>query len=94
GTTFVESRDTATFGTVKGSFAITEFLRLTGGVAFGERLYDIIEMDARDEYGYILFVGATVTVYKGISARVGYSYGTENPKFIKRGVNFGLALKF
>ena len=94
GASFIESRDTASFGTVKGDFAITDFLRWTAGVAFGQRLYDIFELDAAQENGYILFTGLTVKIYKGIVGKVGYSYGTEDPKFVKRSINFDLTVKF
>lgn len=94
GVSFMEAHDTAHLGTVKGDFAITDFLHWSCGVAFGERLYDINGFDARAEQGYILFTGCTITLYKGISFRAGYSYGAEKPKFIKRGINFALSARF
>jgi hypothetical protein len=94
GISFIEGRDTAHFGTFKGDFAITNFLHLSGGIAFGERLYDIFALDARQEVGYILFTGVNVNLYKGINFRLGYSYGEEAPKFIKRSVDFALSTKF
>jgi len=94
GISFIEARDTAHFGVVKGDFEITNFLHWSAGVAFGGRLYDIFELDAREEFGYILFTGANVNVYKGINFRAGYSYGTEKPKFMKHSLNFGLSAKF
>ena len=94
GVSFIESRDTAQFATFKGNFAITEFLHWSAGIAFGERLYDIYELDARQESGYILYTGFNIRVYKGINFRVGCSYGTEKPKFIKRSLNFALSAKF
>ena len=94
GVGWIEARDTANFGVVKGSFLITDFLRYYCGIAFGERLYDIFGLPAHKETGYIGFMGINLTVYKGISARVGCSYGTETPKFIKRSLDFGLNVKF
>lgn len=94
GTAFMEGHDTAYFGTVKGSFAVTKFLQWWGGVSVGERLYDIFELDAHEEFGYALFTGLTFNVYKGVSIRGGYSYGTEEPKFIKRSLNFAVSVKF
>lgn len=94
GASFMEAHDTASFGTIKGDFAITKFLRWNCGVAFGERLYDIYNLKARKECGYVLFTGFNYNLYKGINLRVGYSYGTEAPKFIKRSLNFSLAIKF
>ena len=94
GVSYIESRDTSQFGTVGGNFAITDFLRFSLGVAFGQRLYDIYELDAWREFGYILFTGLNFKVYKGISFRAGYSYSEEKPRFIKRSLNFALAVKF
>ena len=94
GASYIEARDTASFGTIQGNFAITKFLQWYCGLAFGGRLYDIYGLDAHDEYGYILFTGIKLNIYKGIYFRAGYSYGTEKPKFIKRSVNFGLSVKF
>jgi hypothetical protein len=94
GISMIEGRGSGSFGTVKGSFAITNFLNLYGGAAFGQWLYDIYGLKASNEAGYILFTGINMKVYKGINARFGYSYGTENPKFIKRSLDFGLSVKF
>lgn len=94
GVSYIEDRDTAQFGSFRGNFAITNFLNFIAGVAVGQRLYDIYGLDAHEEFGYILFTGLNFKVYKGISARVGYSYSTEAPKFIKRSLNFGLSVKF
>lgn len=95
GAGFIESRDTAYFGTVKGNFAITKFLRTNLGVAFGERLYDINALNAaQKEFGYILFGGLALNIYKDINAKIGCSYSTEKPKFIKRSLDFALSLKF
>lgn len=95
GASGIEGRGLANFGTVKGNFAITSFLDWMGGIAFGERLYDIYGFDrASAERGFILFTGVNMEIYKDIKFRVGYSYGTEAPKFIKRSVNFGISAKF
>jgi len=94
GASFMEGHDTAHFGTMRGSFAITKFLQWRPGFSFGQRLYDINGFDAAKEYGFILFSDFVFNLYKGINLRVGYSYGTERPKFIKRGLNFGLSIKF
>ncbi len=60
GASWVESRDEANFGTVKGNFAITDFLNLYAGTAFGQRLYDIYGLHAYRETGYILFTGVAL----------------------------------
>lgn len=94
GVSYIEARDTAQFGTIKGNFAITEFLQWWGGIAFGERLYDIYGLDAHEERGYIMFTGLTFNLYKGVSVRGGYLYGTEKPKFMKHSLAFNLTIKF
>lgn len=94
GVSYIESRDTANLGTIKGDFAITKFLRWSAGISVGQRIYDIYEMDAKDEFGFVLFTGFNINIYKGISARLGYSYSEEQPKFIKRSVSFALSAKF
>jgi len=94
GATIIEGRGTGSFGNFRGDFAITDFLHLWTGVAVGQWLYDIYGYDASKEFGYILSIGLTAKIYKGVSARVGYSYSTEEPKFIKRSLMFGLSAKF
>jgi hypothetical protein len=90
----VESRGLAHFGTVKGNFAIGKYFSWLIGAAVGRRLYDIFELPARDQFGYIGFTGIGINLYKGISARIGYAYGTEKPDFIKRSVFADLSLRF
>lgn len=90
----IERRDTAKLCNLKGSFAITDFLRLIGGFTIGERIYDIYGLKASKEFGYSAFGAVNITFLKDINFRIGYSYGTEEPKFIKRSLNFGLNIKF
>ena len=94
GSTLTESRGIAQFGTVKGNFALTKRLSLLLGAAVGERLYDIYELPARDQSGYIIFTGLNFKVCPWAIARIGYSYGTEKPDFIKRSINTSFSLKF
>jgi len=94
GATWIEGRGTGSFGNFRGDFAITDFLHLWTGVAIGQWLYDIYGLAPSKEFGYILSAGINLRVYKGINARVGYSYSTEEPKFIKRSLIFGLSAKF
>ena len=94
GVVYKEHSSTGYFGTFKGNFAITKLLNLYAGVAVGERLYDIYELKACKENGYILFTGLSYKFFKDWSARFGISYGTEEPKFIKRSLDLGLSLKF
>ena len=92
GMNFIENREEAYFGTVKGNFVITDRVQFWSGVAFGQRLYDIFGV--KGENGYILFGGLTFNVYKDINVKVGGSYGQEDPKFIKRGLMFDASVKF
>jgi hypothetical protein len=94
GATWIEGRGTGSFGNFRGEFAITDFLHLYSGVAVGQWLYDIYGLAPSEEFGYILSVGLNAKIYKGINARVGYSYSMEDPKFIKRSLSFGLSAKF
>lgn len=92
GTNWIEGRNTAYFGTVKGNFKITDRVTFWPGVAFGQRLYDIFGI--KGENGIILFGGVTINVYKGINVRIGGSYGQEEPKFVKRSLIFDASVKF
>jgi YaiO family outer membrane protein len=94
GVSWIESREPSSFGIVKGNFKITKFLSYYLGTAFGQRLYDIFAISATKEKGYIVFTGVIINLNKNITARVGCGYGTEEPKFIKRSLNFGLTAKF
>ncbi len=94
GATIIEGRGSGNFGNFRGDFAITDFLHLWTGVAVGQWLYDIYGYDPSKEFGYILSVGLTAKILKGVNARVGYSYATEEPKFIKHSLMFGLSAKF
>ena len=95
GTNIIESRGIGYTGSFKGDFTMTSFLHYWLGVAFGERLYDTYGLPKpSSEYGYIIFNGLTLTVFKDISAKVGVSYGYENPKFIKRSLYSALSIKF
>lgn len=94
GMTLIESRGIAQFGSVKGNFALDKRFSLLLGVAVGRRLYDIFELPAYDQFGYIIFTGINFNVCPWASAKIGYSYGTENPDFIKRSINTSISLKF
>jgi hypothetical protein len=94
GAIFIQDRGTGNFGTFKGDFAITDFLHMTSSATVGQWLYDIYGLAPSKEFGYILSIGLNMKVYKGINARVGYSYSAEDPKFIKRSMQFGLSARF
>jgi hypothetical protein len=94
GVNFIEGRDMAQFGVIKGSFAITEFLSFEPGAALGERLYDIYGLSAGEERGYIIFGIMKMRVYKEMALRLGGSYSEEDPRFIKRSLIFSVSAKF
>ena len=94
GVGFIQWRDTAQFGTLKGNFVVTDALCLWTGAAYGQRLYDIAGLESRKECGYILFAGTTVKICRDVSARVGVSFGEEAPRFIKRSLDIGITVKF
>lgn len=94
GISIIESRGTGQMGSVKCDIALTSRLHWWTGGAYGEWLYDINGLPANKEFGYLGFTGFTYNLYKNISVRVGYSYGAEKPKFIKRGFMGGLFFKF
>lgn len=94
GLSITESRNSAQFGTLKANFALGKRLSWLMGTAIGERLYDIFELPARKQFGYIIFTGLQFNLCQAIAARVGFSYGTEKPDFIKRGANVSLSIKF
>jgi len=94
GLSITESRNRAQFGTLKANFAIGKRLSLLMGTAVGERLYDIFELPARKQSGYIIFTGFQCNLCPWLAARVGFSYGTEKPDFIKRGANASLSIRF
>lgn len=94
GITHIESRGTGQFGTVKASFALNKRLRWMTGASVGEWLYDIYGFSAGKEYGYIGFTSFNTEIFPGVHLNTGFSYGEENPKFIKRSYTVSLSADF
>jgi len=94
GLSLTHTRGAAQWGIFKGNYALTDNMNLWGGMATGQRLYDIYEIDASKQYGYIFFTGFTYKLVKQLNFNVGYSYSKERPNFQKHGINFGLNLKY
>lgn len=94
GATIIESRGTGNMGSMKLNLAVNDRLSWWFGGAYGEWLYDIFGLPSNDEFGYLLYSGFTFNITKWVSARIGYSYGTEKPKFLKRNLMYGLSFKF
>ncbi|MEW5758239.1 MAG: hypothetical protein AB1755_02020 [Candidatus Omnitrophota bacterium] len=94
GTSAIEGRGLSFFGSLRGDFALTSFLKFDVGVSYGSRLYDIYGFDASEELGYIINTGFTLKLCEGVNFRAGYTNSMERPKFFKKGANFSLAIKF
>jgi len=94
GISHIESRGTGQFGTAKMSFAINKHLRWTTGASVGQWLYDIYGLSTEKEYGYIGFTTFNVEIRPGVHLNTGFSYGEENPKFIKRSYTVSLSADF
>ncbi len=94
GASIIASRGAGNMGTVKLNIALNKYVSWWWGGAYGQWLYDIDGLPASQEVGYILFSGFTYNINKWLTARIGYSYGTEKPKFLKRNLMYGLSLKF
>ncbi|MDP3790221.1 MAG: YaiO family outer membrane beta-barrel protein [Candidatus Omnitrophota bacterium] len=94
GLSLTHTRGAAQWGIFRGNYALTDNLNLWGGMATGQRLYDIYEIDASKQYGYIFYTGLTYRIVKQLDFSAGYSYSKERPNFQKHGINFGLNLKY
>ncbi|MDD5679877.1 MAG: YaiO family outer membrane beta-barrel protein [Candidatus Omnitrophica bacterium] len=94
GVSLTHTRGAAQWGVFKGTFALNDDLHLSGGMAHGQRLYDIYEIDASKQLGYIFFAGLDYNLVKNLNARIGYSYSKERPNWQKHSMDFSLNLKF
>jgi YaiO family outer membrane protein len=87
-------RDPAQWTTLKGSLRCMKALDAWGGVAIGERLYDILSLGSTKQYSYIFFSGLTWRLTEDVSVRLGGSYSQEKPSFIKRSIDAGVSIRF
>lgn len=94
GSSLTEGRDAAHFGSLQGSFSLTERWSALVGASVGERLYDILLLPSSKQYGYVTFLNVTFAASPAITFHTGFSYGKEQPSFIKRGVSFGVTIQF
>ncbi|MBI1883334.1 MAG: hypothetical protein HYS08_03905 [Chlamydiae bacterium] len=94
GISHIASRGNANLVTLKGDFEITDWLRWNAGAAYGQWLYDIQGKDASDEKSYIAYTNFKLKIYKDFHIGIGYSYGTEKPKFIIRSISLFASVKF
>jgi YaiO family outer membrane protein len=87
-------RDPAQWTTLKGSVRCAKALDVWGGLAIGERLYDIQILESSQQYSYIFFGGLTWHATDDVSVRLGGSYAQEKPSFIKRSLEAGISIRF
>ncbi len=88
------SRGPAYWATIKGHFALHKRVSLEAGTAIGERIYDIQDIRASEQFGYIIFSRVDFKICKNLSVQAGYAYSEERPSFTKQDLNFGASLKF
>ena len=94
GISHTEGRGNAQFVTGKLYISANERFSFYLGGAFGQRLYDILLLDASQEDGYISFAGIEVNCSDNINAVLEYSYAEEDPSFIKRSIRAQLKVVF
>ncbi len=87
-------RDPAQWSTLRGSLRCAKNLDAWGGIAIGERLYDILPLESSKQYSYIFFGGLTWHATEDVSVRLGGSYSQEKPSFIKRSLEAGVSIRF
>jgi YaiO family outer membrane protein len=87
-------RDPAQWTTLKGRWRCVQALDVWGGVAMGERLYDIQSCESSRQYSTVFFGGLTWHVTDDVSVRLGGSYAQEKPSFIERGLEVGVSIRF
>jgi YaiO family outer membrane protein len=86
-------RGTAQWGSVKADFTVNPRWGLYTGAAVGERLFDMSELPASLENGYILFAGVRFRLLKDAQLTTGISYSEEQPTFIQRSIDVSLSIK-
>ena len=88
-----EGRGTAQWGALKADFTMNKQFGFYVGAAGGERLFDMSELPASMEDGYIIFGGCRCRVLDGAQFTVGGSYSDEKPNFIKRSIDVSLSIR-
>lgn len=88
------SRGPAYWASARGHLALHKRVSLDVGTAIGERIYDIQEIRASEQFGFIIFARFVIKISKNMSVQAGYAYSEERPSFTKQDLNFGASLKF
>ncbi|HLD36398.1 MAG TPA: YaiO family outer membrane beta-barrel protein [Planctomycetota bacterium] len=91
---FTAERGSAGWFKVAGNFAFNETTKCRFGAMAGQRLYDINLANASSQKAYIISAGIDYASSPELNLRLGISFSREEPSFIKRGLDTGLALKF
>ena len=86
-------RGTAQWGSLKADFTVNPRWGFYTGAAAGERLFDMSELPASLENGFILFTGVRFRVLKNAQLTTGVSYSEERPTFIQRSIDVTLSIK-
>jgi YaiO family outer membrane protein len=89
----IAGRGTAQWGSVKADFTVNPRWGFYTGAAAGERLFDMSELPASLENGYILFAGCRFRMLQNTQLTVGCSYSEEQPNFIKRSIDASVSVK-
>jgi YaiO family outer membrane protein len=81
-----EGRGDAHYASVQVHTFFRQRLHAYAGIAAGQRLFDIVPLEASKQKGLILFSGFDYRFFKNVKAGFDYSFGTEdNPEFRKHG---------
>jgi YaiO family outer membrane protein len=86
-------RGTAQWGSLKADFTLNPRWGLYVGAAVGERLFDMNELPASRENGFILFTGGRFRLLQNAQLSAGFSYSEEQPTFIQRSIDVSLSIK-
>ena len=89
-----EGRGDAHWASAKVNLELHDGLNAWFGIVAGRRLFDIYDIKAPKQGGYILFTGADLRISDHVKFRAGYSYGEEKPNYLNRSVDVGLTVKF
>ena len=86
-------RGTAQWGSIKADFTVSPRWGFYTGAAAGERLFDMSELPASMENGFILFAGCRFRFLNRAQLSTGVSYSQEQPTFIQRSIDAALSIK-
>jgi YaiO family outer membrane protein len=88
------SRGNAWSGLLKANIALPNATACWGGISYGARLFDIYELAADKQKGYLVSAGISWTLWQRLTLKLGASSGKEDPDFRLRSLLAGLEIKF